>query len=276
MYEQTYKGIYEIIVVDSSVDSTPELVKTHFKDVKYIHLNQKTDPGTARNIGIKKSKGDLLLMIDSDCQANNNWIESIVELHEKTNFAAIGGSVQNGNDPRSTVAWAGYLAEFREFIPQHKARKVKHIPTCNISYKRKTFTDIGFFNPLYYPQEDLEFNHRIISRGDEILFDPRISVKHHHRTEVLSFFSHQQRVGRITAKMLKILPVEGSSIARSKLKSIVLIPFLPMVKFVRTVLLFSKLNNSLLRNHPFAIFVFALGLLPWACGFIRGVFQKEK
>jgi len=48
---QTYSDEYEIIVVDSSIDNTSDIVKNKFKDVKLAHLKKKTDPGTARNLG---------------------------------------------------------------------------------------------------------------------------------------------------------------------------------------------------------------------------------
>ena len=183
LHNQTYESDYETILVDSSSDSTPDIVRNGFPSVILLHLNEKTDPGTARNLGVEKSSGDLLLFIDSDCVAEPDWIESIVRLHELNDHAAIGGSVSNGNDPRSLVAWAGYFAEFREFIPERPMREVAHIPTCNISYKASIFKSMAGFNPDYYPQEDLEFNNRLLRTGHKILFCPDAKVHHHHRSQ---------------------------------------------------------------------------------------------
>ena len=41
---QTFSEPYEIILVDSSSDSTPDLVRTNFPDIQFIHLEKKTDP----------------------------------------------------------------------------------------------------------------------------------------------------------------------------------------------------------------------------------------
>jgi len=270
--KQTYSDPYEIILVDSSDDKTPDIVRSNFPDIKYIHLAKKTDPGTARNIGLKESKGNIILFIDSDCVAAKDWIEKIVRMHETTDYAAIGGAVINGNDPRSKVAWAGYMAEFREFVPQQPERDVTHIPTCNISYKRKYLEELGGFNPNYYPQEDLDFNYRLCKTGAKILFNPQIQVAHNHRTEFKSFFKHQKNVGRITSSMLRILPLEGSSIARSRLKSILLIPFIPVVKWVRTIFIFLKLQPQVVYKNPSVICILFFGLFPWSIGFLKGVF----
>jgi GT2 family glycosyltransferase len=272
---QSYKKSYEIILVDSSDDKTPDIVKSKFPDIRFIHLQKKTDPGTARNMGLKESKGEIILFIDSDCIARPDWIEKMVSLHETKDCAAIGGAVLNGNDPNSKVAWAGYMAEFREFLPQHPQREVSHIPTCNISYKRKYLEELGGFNPDYYPQEDLDFNYRLRKTGAQILFNPEIKVAHNHRTEFKSFFRHQKNVGFITSSMLKILPLEGSAIARSKIKSIVLIPFIMIVKWLRTVLVFSRLQPKTIFKNPVSVCILLAGLFPWGIGFLKGVFKSK-
>ncbi len=275
LQNQTFSEPYEIILVDSSEDRTPEIVRTRFPGITYIHLPQKTDPGTARNLGIKQSTGDPILFIDSDCVARPDWIEKFVAMHRQTDYAAIGGSVINGNDPDNNVAWAGYMAEFREFIPQHPRREVDHIPTCNISYKRKYLEELGGFNPNYYPQEDLDFNFRLRQSGGKILFYPEAQVAHNHRTTLGDFVKHQANVGVITSSMLHILPLEGHDIVKSRIKTLLAAPVLPFVKWYRTVKLFARLNPLVLKEHPAAALIFGYGLFPWTKGFVKGAFHPK-
>ena len=56
LLDQTYEGEYEIIVVDSSDDKTPQIVTSLYPKVKLVHFRNKTDPGKARNIGIGRQK----------------------------------------------------------------------------------------------------------------------------------------------------------------------------------------------------------------------------
>ncbi|RMH63267.1 MAG: glycosyltransferase [Calditrichaeota bacterium] len=275
LQNQTFSEPYEIILVDSSEDRTPEIVREQFPEIIYIHLPQKTDPGTARNLGVQKSSGDPILFIDSDCVAEPNWMETFVRLHRETDYAAVGGSVLNGNDPENEIAWAGYMAEFREFLPEHPQREVAHIPTCNISYKRRYLEELGGFNPAYYPQEDLDFNFRLRQAGGKILFYPGASVRHNHRTDWPSFKRHQHNVGVITSSMLHILPLEGADIARSKIKTLLAAPLLPVVKWWRTIRLFKTVQPQTLKKHPRAAMILALGLVPWTTGFVRGAFHPR-
>jgi glycosyltransferase involved in cell wall biosynthesis len=62
--EQNYNNL-EIIVVDAgSVDNTKKIVKS-FSGIIWLDLPN-SDMGMARNYGIKKSKGDFLMFLDSD------------------------------------------------------------------------------------------------------------------------------------------------------------------------------------------------------------------
>lgn len=271
---QTFSEPFEVIVADSSQDKTPEIIKKEFSDVKLIRFDQKTDPGSARNAGIKASRGDIICLIDSDCEAAPDWLEQLVSVHRHYDYEAIGGSVENANDQFNNVAWAGYMAEFREFLPQYPPSEREHIPTCNISYKRRVFDKIGFFNPHYYPQEDLEFNYRLRQSGGRIFFIPSAKIYHNHRSMLKSFLQHQKRVGRVTAKMLKILPLEGATIARNKLLATITIPILPLVKWWRTVIVFLKWRSEIINQHVMATGILALGLVPWAVGFLQGAWEK--
>jgi glycosyltransferase involved in cell wall biosynthesis len=270
---QSYRGGYEIILVDSSVDNTPQIVTTNYPKIKFIHLGKKTDPGTARNIGIREAKGDLIAFIDADCRAAPEWLEKIESAHGSP-YNVIGGVVKNGSGEDDLVAWAGYIAEFREFLPEQPKRDMTHIPTCNISYKRKVFLDYGLFQGEYYPQEDLFFNYNLCKNGERILLDPSIQVYHHHRSRLKDFLCHQRKIGTATSKVLKVIQLEGSLIARNPGLAPFLIPFLPMVKFARTLSVFLRFQPESVTKRPLVLLVFALGLLFWVTGFVHGIYDK--
>ncbi len=273
---QSYDGNYEIILVDSSVDQTPEIVTKNFPTVNFIHFDKKTDPGTARNMGIEKAKGDIIAFIDSDCIASNDWLEKIAFAHKSTSYKIIGGVVNNGNAEDDLVGLAGYISEFRDFLPGAPKQTVKHIPTCNISYKNEIFRNFGKFEGKYYPQEDLVFNHKLCMGGEKILRDPAIHVYHHHRSIFKDYVGHQNRIGAITSKVLKMINMEGSFIANNRGIALLLFPFLPVVKFARTIAIFLKYQPNILFKRPLVVFLFMYGLIFWNLGFICGVFNKDQ
>lgn len=272
--QQDFGESYEVIVVDSSQDATPVILHQEFPPVQCLHLDRKTDPGTARNLGIRQAQGDILCFLDADCVAAPSWLRACIQAHH-SEYAAVGGAVLNGN-PESLVGWAGYLAEFREFFPFHPKQLVPHIASCNISYKRWVFERYGFFSPDYYPQEDLVFNIHLQRGQEAILFEPAMKVAHLNKTSQKHFYAHQRRIGRITSQVLRGFPeLHGSWIARSRLLTLLAAPGLPWIKFVNTLRV-AALSRSYLYAFFRAVPFLLIGLVCWQYGFIEGVFRERE
>ena len=276
LLDQEYDGEYEIILVDGSVDRTPEIVRERFPTVRYFRIDGMSDPGAKRNLGIREAKGDPLLFIDSDCVAEPDWMRRMVEQHAvHPDVAAVGGAAYNGNDPGCGVAWAGYMGEFREFIPENPEGYVDHIPTLNISYKRWVFERHGFFESRYFPQEDLIFNYNLRRKGERILFHPGIRVHHTHRTELHSFLAHQRKIGKITSLTLREFPFKGARLVRNRLLFVLVGPIIPVAKSINTLKVFITRNPRILLRYPRAFLIFNIGLIYWFWGFCAGVFARN-
>ncbi|MFH2138178.1 MAG: glycosyltransferase [Candidatus Omnitrophota bacterium] len=271
---QSYESEYEIILVDSSADNTPNIVRQEYPDIKFTYLEEKTDPGTARNLGIKKAKGEIIAFIDSDCIAGRDWLKNIETAH-KQGYNVVGGAVDIANEENDLIGWAGYIAEFREFLPGVPRHEAGHIPTCNISCKKGIFDKFGSFDGKYYPQEDLVFNYNLRQKGEKILFLPEIQVRHQHRSNLKEFFVHQRKIGKITAKVMKVINLEGSFIVRNPVPGLVLIPLLPVVKFIRTVMAFLRYQPQAITKRPLVLVLFAIGLVYWVIGFVSGIYTRS-
>src|SRR3989338_4188254 len=84
--DQDFNGAYEIIVVDSSNDSSYHLIREWFPDINLIHIDKQTFPGTARNIGIKAAKSDFIACIDADCIAERSLLSLMKKRLEHYNI----------------------------------------------------------------------------------------------------------------------------------------------------------------------------------------------
>lgn len=91
---QTYPDeLYEVYVVDNnSTDETAEVIKEYT-----VHLETEEDfqsSYAARNTGIKASDGEVVAMIDSDCDPVDDWLENGVEKMMETDADLVGGNVK--------------------------------------------------------------------------------------------------------------------------------------------------------------------------------------
>lgn len=185
------KENYEIIVVDSSKDTTPKIIRKNFPNIRLIHLSEQTYPGGARNIGIKNAKGKIIAFTDGDCIADKDWLKNIYEYHKY--YDIVGGCVENANS--DMLSYLVYLTEFNYVLPKRKEKFVKHIPTCNISYKKNLFDDV-FFRKDLLAGEDLFLNKILLKKGFRIFFTPKIKIAHINKRSFKQFFLYQFKFGK--------------------------------------------------------------------------------
>jgi GT2 family glycosyltransferase len=265
----------EIIVVDSSEDATPRLIEEKFPGVRLFHFDERKGAGLARNIGLEHAEGEVYLFIDSDCIAGPDWYARMIRAHEEHDHAGVGGCVVNGN-PQSLVSWAGYFMEFSHFFPRNSVKElVSHIPTCNVSYKKRAFDRNGMFPLNMYPVEDRVFNEKLKSQGESILFDSSIRVRHFHRSTVKDFLRHQKIIGWGSARMRMREEFHTSFLAKSPL----LLPLvLPSLFFVRLGLIVSRVLARKPAYFPLWLVaspLYAAGLVSWLFGFTQEMCRRS-
>jgi GT2 family glycosyltransferase len=269
---------YEVIMVDSSSDATPELVREKFPSVRLKHFERRVGSGTARNIGVEMARGDILAFTDSDCVVESDWLRLMVGMHEKCpEYAAVGGPITNGN-PQHVISWAGYLAEFNQFLPKNEdCRDAEHIPTSNVSFKCYVFERYGGFpGDEFVKHEDMLFSWWLHNAGEKFLYHPAIRSAHCHRTKLNDYLHHQFNIGQGTVQTLQCTSgLRGSTLVRHRVLVTLMLPLLPVIKLTRSTARFLAWRPIVLFKRPLILPLFALGLLWWAAGFAHAIWSPD-
>jgi glycosyltransferase involved in cell wall biosynthesis len=89
---QNQKPNEVVVIVHNSTDKTLEIAQKY--PIKVISFNGEIGPVYARLEGIKNVAGDIVLCIDGDSVAKNNWVEIMTETLKKNNNVLVGSLVK--------------------------------------------------------------------------------------------------------------------------------------------------------------------------------------
>jgi GT2 family glycosyltransferase len=254
---------FDALLVDSSTDGTPEIVRAEFPKVTVVRSETRLYPGAARNWGIAEATGNVIAFVDSDCLAAVDWVAQLKAAHAEYDAGAIGGSVAPAN-PQSVIGWGAYLCEFATWAPAGTIRRMPDIPTCNISYKREALEKYGPFREIGYCS-DTALNWKLTAAGDAPLFVPDLRVLHFNHERLGRFLSKQAMHGEAFAAMRRD---EQGLPAWRRWAYCAGCSVLPGVLLGRMAM--KVIAGGLTKEAAWALPVVVLGLAAWSWGEARG------
>lgn len=271
LHQQRTPATFDITVVDSSEDETAEIVRKEFPSVRVIKLDRRTFAGAARNIGVRATRAQLCLMIDSDCIAAPDLVERMLARHGEGGYAAVGGSLKNGT-PWSASGWVCYLMEFKEYTPSTPARLEKSVPTANVAYRREVLERFGFFDDDMWLAEDILFNWKVFKAGEAIFFDPEIVVTHQNRTGWRDVLSYQASMGRLSA----VARCRGELPGQILLKYPILVTLMPFARLLRAFVWLARNDKRAFGVLMILWPMYLLATTFWSFGFLEEILSSRE
>jgi len=167
---------YEVIIIDDgSKDRSVDIAKTY--PVRYF-FQKNQGPGVARNHGVARSRGKIVLFTDSDCVPEPDWIEEMVRPIRRKNFIAVKGAyVKPGPGAASRFA----QLEFEErYDKLEKAPSIDMVDTYAAAFVKNCFLEAGGFDPNFpvANNEDVDLSYKLSTAGKKMAFNRRAKVRH--------------------------------------------------------------------------------------------------
>jgi len=182
------KKNYEIIVVDDgSNDSIRKIIKK-FKRVKLFGQKHK-GPAAARNLGVKHSKGNIILFTDADCIPDKNWIKNIVHPFKDKDIVGVGGTYKTLNKNNLIARFVGYEIEDRHEKLKKEMLDFDFIGTYSAAYRKDIFLKFDGFDERFpmASAEDPDLSFKMSEAGLKMLFQPKAFVYHRHPDTLFKF-----------------------------------------------------------------------------------------
>ncbi len=189
LYKLNYpKNKLEIIMADNgSDDGSIEFVRKNFSQVKIIK-NKINNYCRANNLGIAKSRGEYIAILNNDTKVDENWLIELINVISKDDkIGAVGskillmdGRIQSaGHVEFPNYNWGdrGFLQADRQQYNQ--IMEVQSISNCAALYRRKALDKAGMFDEDFNMyMEDVDMAFRLRRKGWKILFVPK-SIAYH-------------------------------------------------------------------------------------------------
>lgn len=179
IFNSTYKNFEVIVVNDGSTDSTLEGVKKY--NCRIIDLKKNQGAANARNVGVKHSKAEILVFVDSDVLIHKDALSRMVKAYKSDPGRIIGGI--DSEKYLSDDFWRKFVTSKHcydyNWKKDEKIKKFSCLSTSCSLVKKKIFNEVGGFNTKYKRAggEEFEIACKFLEKGHacyvyrDILFD---------------------------------------------------------------------------------------------------------
>ncbi len=193
---------FDIIIIEDGSTLTCEHVLDQFKDqlkiIYYIKYN--TGPGDSRNFGMKQSKADYFIILDSDCILPQNYLRTVANSLKTEYSDCFGGPdamlpnfspIQKAiNFSMTSVLTTGGIRGASEKIGKFQPR------SFNMGISKKAFEATSGFSNIH-PGEDPDLSIRLWKLGFETKLIKDAFVYHKRRIDWESFYKQVTKFGKV-------------------------------------------------------------------------------
>jgi GT2 family glycosyltransferase len=194
---------YEVIVVsDGAVDGTNEYLKGLKTTLQLRPILQRNQGvAAARNHGVYRAKGQLILFVDDDVVPEPELIGQHWQSHQEHGDDVIVLGPMNSPPDFPMSPWV--LWEQRMLLKQYESMvqgrwqpTARQFYTGNTSLARHHIVAVGGFDPAFRRAEDVELAYRLADRGLRFVFNPAAVGHHYARRSFNSWLEIPYAYGR--------------------------------------------------------------------------------
>lgn len=182
----TIQGYEVVLVDDGSTDGTLPWLTQNKIEFPHIQIFEQDHqgPAAARNLGVEKSQGDIIIFIDSDLVVTEHFLQAHANALQE-------GKQKLGSDRFFTYGWVVNTNNFEN--PTSEPYKITdfsaaYFATGNVAIPRKWLDQAGLFDTRFqlYGWEDLELGVRLKQLGLKLIKCPEAVGYHWHSAFNLS------------------------------------------------------------------------------------------
>ncbi len=192
-----YESPSEIIIVDDgSTDDSVPFLKSNYSQIKVIELGENRGFSAAANEGVKSSKGDFFLLLNSDIEVTETFLDPLLlHFEDKSVFAvaskAVAGDKKSILSGRCGIEFKRGLLQMKREEGEGKLSYTFRASGGHSVFDRAKFLELGGFDELFSPfySEDEDICYRAWKRGWKVIYEPSSTVIHCHQSTIGKAFN---------------------------------------------------------------------------------------
>ncbi len=254
---QLYKQFEVVIVEDGSFVPCGYVVEKYLNQLSITYLSKpNSGPGTTRNYGAQRAKGEYFVFFDSDCIIPPSYFTE-VEMELAANTTDAFGGPDRAHDSFTNIQKAINYS-MTSFFTTGGIRGGKqkldrfHPRSFNMGISKRAFEATGGFGAMRFG-EDVDYSLRLLEQGFSTRLFPKAFVYHKRRTDFRKFFRQVFNSGKARINLHLLHP--GS------LKIVHLLPSAFVVGMLLLVLLSPIFSWFLLGPIGYSVLVWLHSLL---------------
>lgn len=187
---QSFEDVEVILVDNGSSDDSVAYVRLHFPEVRVISLTRNLGFTGACNAGYAEARGEFIILLNNDTEADENWLTAIVSAFEENvevgsiaskillfdkrdHFHTAGDYYRQDGIPGNRGVWQMDCGQYDR--PEY----VFSACGAAAAYRRTMLEQIGFLDErFYFSCEDVDLGWRAHLAGWQVLYVPTAVVYH--------------------------------------------------------------------------------------------------
>lgn len=204
LFQQSYSDFEVLVVCNPEITPDDQTLINKFPRAQFY--SSAAGANCARNLGIEKSTGDLLLFLDDDCLVpDKNFLQSHQDLHKQNlDCIALGGPYVLKSNARLARCYTDFQNHWLQKWSLEK-NYCRRLLGGHWSIKKSLLQDFRFDENLIFGATESELQQRLINHGHKFYYASHLAVEHHLKLSLTSFIEKAYRQGQGFAYMEKKL-----------------------------------------------------------------------
>ena len=186
LFAQQYPNV-ELIVVDQtpSISAPLSYFLRQSGDLIAYHRLKTPNLPAARNVGVMKSTGEIVIFVDDDVVVGPHFVEQHMSAYTDSSISGVTGLCLPSAATEQIVERELRTLETRHHAVRPLSRgqmsTVSWLPGCQMSFRRAAIVEAGLFDEVFTGSalcEDVDMSCRLRMLGHKLVVDTRIELIH--------------------------------------------------------------------------------------------------